>query len=143
IIGGRPERLFDINALLKSMNYAPVSAGTNSNDFAGNEASFDAERPNAESSIKIINTAGASINTANANDNTGSLNINTDSLLVNTATSTYADYPSNPLMSNLEDTRIFDDAYDDRDEGAKADYNNLETPSMDLIILYQLPFALE
>nr|GEZ53402.1 hypothetical protein [Tanacetum cinerariifolium] len=42
IIGGRPERLFDINALLKSMNYAPVSAGTNSNDFAGNEASFDA-----------------------------------------------------------------------------------------------------
>nr|GEU39933.1 putative reverse transcriptase domain-containing protein [Tanacetum cinerariifolium] len=30
-------------------------------------------------------------------------------------------------MPNLEDTRIFDDAYDDRDEGAEADYNNLET----------------
>nr|GEY10482.1 hypothetical protein [Tanacetum cinerariifolium] len=30
-------------------------------------------------------------------------------------------------MQNLEDTRIFDDAYDDRDEGAEADYNNLET----------------
>nr|GEX01122.1 hypothetical protein [Tanacetum cinerariifolium] len=29
-------------------------------------------------------------------------------------------------MPNLEDTRIFDDAYDDRDEGAEADYNNLE-----------------
>nr|GEW47734.1 retrovirus-related Pol polyprotein from transposon TNT 1-94 [Tanacetum cinerariifolium] len=26
-----------------------------------------------------------------------------------------------------EDARIFDDAYDDRDEGAEADYNNLET----------------
>nr|GFB66771.1 hypothetical protein [Tanacetum cinerariifolium] len=26
-----------------------------------------------------------------------------------------------------EDTRIFDDAYDDRDEGAEATYNNLET----------------
>nr|GFD12868.1 hypothetical protein [Tanacetum cinerariifolium] len=30
-------------------------------------------------------------------------------------------------MPDLEDTRIFDDDYDDRDEGAEADYNNLET----------------
>nr|GEW55468.1 ribonuclease H-like domain-containing protein [Tanacetum cinerariifolium] len=30
-------------------------------------------------------------------------------------------------MTNLEDTGIFDDAYDDRDEGAEADYDNLET----------------
>nr|GEU57154.1 putative ribonuclease H-like domain-containing protein [Tanacetum cinerariifolium] len=30
-------------------------------------------------------------------------------------------------MPNLEDTRIFDDAFDNRDEGAEADYNNLET----------------
>nr|GFC21494.1 hypothetical protein [Tanacetum cinerariifolium] len=30
-------------------------------------------------------------------------------------------------MINLEDTGIFDDAYDDRDEDAEADYNNLET----------------
>nr|GEZ94395.1 putative ribonuclease H-like domain-containing protein [Tanacetum cinerariifolium] len=30
-------------------------------------------------------------------------------------------------MTNLEDTSIFDDAYDNRDEGAEADYNNLET----------------
>nr|GEY42927.1 retrovirus-related Pol polyprotein from transposon TNT 1-94 [Tanacetum cinerariifolium] len=29
-------------------------------------------------------------------------------------------------MPNLEDTGIFDDAYDDRDEGAEADCNNLE-----------------
>nr|GFC95855.1 hypothetical protein [Tanacetum cinerariifolium] len=28
---------------------------------------------------------------------------------------------------DLEDAGIFDDAYDDRDEGAEADYNNLET----------------
>nr|GEY38112.1 putative ribonuclease H-like domain-containing protein [Tanacetum cinerariifolium] len=30
-------------------------------------------------------------------------------------------------MPNLEDTKIFDVAYDDRDKGAEADYNNLET----------------
>nr|GEY81847.1 putative ribonuclease H-like domain-containing protein [Tanacetum cinerariifolium] len=86
--GGGPEWLFDINALSKSMNYAPVLAGTHSNGFAGKGASFDA---------------------------------------VNTATPIYADYPNIPLMPDLEDARIFDDAYDDRDKGAEADYNNLET----------------
>nr|GEU95526.1 ribonuclease H-like domain-containing protein [Tanacetum cinerariifolium] len=63
------------------------------------------KRPNAKRSTKTVNTAG----------------------LVNIATPTYADYPSDPLTHDLEDTRIFDDAYDDRDEGAEADYNNLET----------------
>nr|GEU65061.1 hypothetical protein [Tanacetum cinerariifolium] len=46
---------------------------------------------------------------------------------VNTTTPTYVDSPNDPLMPDLEDARIFDDAYDDRDEGAEADYNNLET----------------
>nr|GEX82235.1 hypothetical protein [Tanacetum cinerariifolium] len=46
---------------------------------------------------------------------------------VNTATPTYADYPNDPLMPDLEDAGIFDDAYDDRDEGTEVDYNNLET----------------
>nr|GEY68200.1 hypothetical protein [Tanacetum cinerariifolium] len=45
---------------------------------------------------------------------------------VNTATPIYADYPIDHLMPDLEDTGIFDDAYDDRDKGAEADYNNLE-----------------
>nr|GEX87185.1 copia protein [Tanacetum cinerariifolium] len=103
--GGGPKWLFDIDALSESMNYAPVPIGTNSNDFAGKGASFDAERPNAESNTKTVNTAGP----------------------VNTATPTYTHYLSNPLMPDLGDTGIFDDAYDDRDEGAEADYNNLET----------------
>nr|GEU81793.1 ribonuclease H-like domain-containing protein [Tanacetum cinerariifolium] len=109
--GGGPEWLFDIDSLSESINYAPVPA----------------ERPNAECSTKNVNTVGPSINTTNANDNTGSLNINIVSPPVNTATPTYADYPSDPLMPDLEDTGIFDDAYDDKDEGVEADYNNLET----------------
>nr|GEX43123.1 retrovirus-related Pol polyprotein from transposon TNT 1-94 [Tanacetum cinerariifolium] len=172
IAGGGPDWLFDIDALLESMNYAPVPAGTNSNDFAGKGASFDAgqssletgpsqdyilmplwkesslfdsstqdldghnkdkhgpsqesechnqEKPRAKRSIKNVNTAEPSINTANIND---SLNINTVSPPVNIATPTYADYPIDPLMPDLEDTGIFDDAYDDRDEDAEADYNN-------------------
>nr|GEW45286.1 hypothetical protein [Tanacetum cinerariifolium] len=103
-----------------------VPTGTNSNDFVGKGASFDTaldghnkdkhgpsqatesdnqERPNAESSTKTVNNVG----------------------LVNTATPTYADYLNDPLMPDLEDAGIFDDAYDDRDEDAKVDYNNLET----------------
>nr|GEV31343.1 hypothetical protein [Tanacetum cinerariifolium] len=128
IASGGPEWLFDIDALLKSMNYAPVPPGINSNDFAGNSI-FDSssqaldghnkdkygpspasksdyqERPNAKSRTKTVNTAG----------------------LVNIATPTYADYPNDPLMLDLEDARIFDDAYDDKDERVEADYNNLET----------------
>nr|GEU75070.1 reverse transcriptase domain-containing protein [Tanacetum cinerariifolium] len=38
----------------------------------------------------------------------------------------------------LKDARIFDDAYDDRDEGAEADYNNLET----IISVSPIPFAI-
>nr|GEY38515.1 putative ribonuclease H-like domain-containing protein [Tanacetum cinerariifolium] len=125
-ISGRPKWLFDIDALSESINYAQVPVGTNSNDFVGKGASFDVDsddhnkdkhgpsqeskcdtqkRPNAKSSTKTVNTAGP----------------------VNTATPTYADYPSDPLMPELEDTGIFDDAYVDKNEGAEADYNNLET----------------
>ncbi|GJY29804.1 hypothetical protein Tco_0405571, partial [Tanacetum coccineum] len=39
VIGDGLKWLFDINSLTKSMNYVPVVAGTNSNDFAGSEES--------------------------------------------------------------------------------------------------------
>nr|GEX51220.1 retrovirus-related Pol polyprotein from transposon TNT 1-94 [Tanacetum cinerariifolium] len=48
ITGGGPKWLFDIDVLSKLMNYAPVPAGTNSNDFAGKEASFDAGQSSME-----------------------------------------------------------------------------------------------
>nr|GEU63600.1 ribonuclease H-like domain-containing protein [Tanacetum cinerariifolium]GEU81629.1 ribonuclease H-like domain-containing protein [Tanacetum cinerariifolium] len=118
IAGGGPEWLFDIDALSKSMNYAPVSAGTNYNDFSASDGhnkdkhgssqaskSDNQERPNDESSTKTVNTAGP----------------------VNNATPIYVDYLNDHLMPDLEHARIFDDAYDDRDESKKDNYNNLET----------------
>nr|GEZ70863.1 copia protein [Tanacetum cinerariifolium] len=154
ITGGGLEWLFDIDALSESVNYAPVPAGpiqyyilmplwkdvslfnSFSQDSDGHnkdkhgpsqESECDnQERPNAESNTKNVNTARLSINIINANDNTGSLNINTVSPSVNTATPNYVDYLNDPLMPDLEDTGIFDDAYDDRDEGAETDYKNLE-----------------
>nr|GFB89561.1 retrovirus-related Pol polyprotein from transposon TNT 1-94 [Tanacetum cinerariifolium] len=48
ISGGGPEWLFEIDALLKSMDYAPVPAGTNSNNFAGKGLSFDVSQSSME-----------------------------------------------------------------------------------------------
>nr|GEU32832.1 ribonuclease H-like domain-containing protein [Tanacetum cinerariifolium] len=42
ILGDGRKWLFDIDTLTESMNYVPVIAGTNSNDFVGKGASFDA-----------------------------------------------------------------------------------------------------
>nr|GEV00671.1 ribonuclease H-like domain-containing protein [Tanacetum cinerariifolium] len=43
-----PKWLFDIDDLTESMNYVQVIAGTNSNDFAGKGASFDADQSSME-----------------------------------------------------------------------------------------------
>nr|GEU77279.1 uncharacterized mitochondrial protein AtMg00810-like [Tanacetum cinerariifolium] len=84
-------------------------------------------------STNSSNTASPTVNTASDKDGTfqrtyGKWNFSTP-ILINVAGSSFS-HPA-PLddfskMPNLEDTGIFDDAYDDRDEGAEADYNNLE-----------------
>ncbi|GKD80332.1 putative ribonuclease H-like domain-containing protein, partial [Tanacetum coccineum] len=114
IEGDGPKWLFDIDVLTKSMNYVPVVAGTNSNDFgdgslfdfSSKNASNDEPQPfsdagkkdddgvNKESGIddqerpknssQDVNTAGLSIKTASTNINTGSLNINNVSPTVTT-----------------------------------------------------------
>nr|GEU40152.1 hypothetical protein [Tanacetum cinerariifolium] len=48
ITGNDPEWLFDINVLTKSMNYVPVVACTNSNDFVGTEESISGGHPGKE-----------------------------------------------------------------------------------------------
>nr|GEV56221.1 retrovirus-related Pol polyprotein from transposon TNT 1-94 [Tanacetum cinerariifolium] len=143
IVGGGPEWLFDTNALSESMNYASVPAGTTSNDFAAKGASFDAGQSSLEirpsqdyilmplwKDISLFDSSLQDSDGHNKDKHGPSQEIkifNTFSPPVNTATPTYADYPIDPLMPDLEDIGIFDDAYDDRDEGAEADYNNLET----------------
>nr|GEW98589.1 hypothetical protein [Tanacetum cinerariifolium] len=72
---------------------------------------YDQER--TDSSTQDVNIDGLGINTTNTNINTGSLNINTVG-------------SNDPSMPSLEETGIFDDVYDEREVGAKADINNLE-----------------
>ncbi|GKF76777.1 hypothetical protein Tco_0229247, partial [Tanacetum coccineum] len=66
---------------------------------------IDQER--TDSSTQDINIVGPSINTASTNINIGSLNINTGSLNINIVSS------NDPSMPSLEETGIFDGAYDD------------------------------
>ncbi|GJS83732.1 putative ribonuclease H-like domain-containing protein [Tanacetum coccineum] len=51
IAGDGPKWLFDIDSLTKSMNYVPVVAGTNSNDFIGIQASFGVGTSNKETGL--------------------------------------------------------------------------------------------
>ncbi|GJV71455.1 ribonuclease H-like domain-containing protein [Tanacetum coccineum] len=119
IAGDGPKWLFDINVLTKSMNYVPVVASTNSNDFVDGslfdsslkDASNDEPQPSnnaekkddkggiddqerTENSTQDVNTVGPRINTASTNFNTGSLNINIISPTVTTPPleATHADF---------------------------------------------------
>nr|GEW63884.1 hypothetical protein [Tanacetum cinerariifolium] len=44
VVGSRPDWLFDIDALTKTMNYEPIVAGTQSNGFAGTKACDNADQ---------------------------------------------------------------------------------------------------
>nr|GEU65686.1 putative ribonuclease H-like domain-containing protein [Tanacetum cinerariifolium] len=90
----------------------------------------DSENTNSTNSF---NTVSLTINTASDKDETfqrtyGEWNFLTP-ITVNAVGSSFS-HPATlddfSKMPNLEDTRIFNDAYDDRDEGTEADYNNLE-----------------
>nr|GEW17125.1 hypothetical protein [Tanacetum cinerariifolium] len=48
VAGARPEWLFDINMLTKSMNYVPIIAGTNFDNFVGIKDSIGAGQSNIE-----------------------------------------------------------------------------------------------
>ncbi|GJS18751.1 putative ribonuclease H-like domain-containing protein [Tanacetum coccineum] len=105
---------------------SPLSSSTQSSDDKDtdevlgkgddgvNKVSTSDDQERTDNSFQDINTTRTSINTASTNINTGSLNINTVS-------------PNDLSMPSLEETDIFDDAYDDREVGAKVDLNNLET----------------
>ncbi|GJU41210.1 ribonuclease H-like domain-containing protein [Tanacetum coccineum] len=53
IAGDGPKWLFDIEVLTKSMNYVPVVAGTNSNDFVGTEESIGAGARDVEVRLTV------------------------------------------------------------------------------------------
>nr|GEZ93871.1 ribonuclease H-like domain-containing protein [Tanacetum cinerariifolium] len=97
--------------LFSTIQSSYVNAGDQPRDInVGNEIRID-------SSTHAVNAASTSINTASNNIAIGSLNINT-------ANSNHIN------MLTLEATGIFNGAFDDRDLGAEADTNNLDSSTV-------------
>ncbi|GJW87376.1 ribonuclease H-like domain-containing protein [Tanacetum coccineum] len=152
-LGSRPNWLFDIDALTKSMNYEPVIAGKQSNGSADpsfsssskdspdagfkpsrEEEKKDVEHPENEDSevpnieeLRVNQEQDANVNSPN--------NINIVSPTVNVAGIKDNDVDENIVygcamiqkMPNLEDTSIFGGAYDDEDFVTGGDMNNLKS----------------
>ncbi|GJZ27093.1 hypothetical protein Tco_0571346 [Tanacetum coccineum] len=54
VIGSEPDWLFDIDALTRTMNYEPIVAGTQSNDFVGPKSSQDdGSKPSSDDGKKF------------------------------------------------------------------------------------------
>nr|GEX06335.1 ribonuclease H-like domain-containing protein [Tanacetum cinerariifolium] len=127
--------LFDIDALTRTMNYKPIVAGTQSNNFAGSKANDntddgfqtssdhgkkvdedlrqkdkykDQEKEDNVKSTNNVNAAGANrVNIVGANTN--------------------KELPFDPEMPSLEDISTFNFSSDREDDDEMADMNNLDT----------------
>nr|GEW21668.1 hypothetical protein [Tanacetum cinerariifolium] len=143
VAGNGPEWLFVIDSLTNLMNYQPISAGNRINSNAGGKTndlgSLDQQMKRTNdskntNSTNSFNTASSTVNVTSNKDGTSQRTNDewdfSTPITVNAASFSFS-HPDAldeySKMTNLEDTGIFDDAYDDRDEGAEADYNNLET----------------
>ncbi|GJT69622.1 putative ribonuclease H-like domain-containing protein [Tanacetum coccineum] len=101
VVGSRPDWLFDIDALTRTMNYEPIVAGTQSNGFAGTKASDNAGQARKETE-PVKNYILLPLWTANPPYSQGPKSSQNDG--------------SKPLSDECE-----------RRVGAQADMNNLET----------------
>ncbi|GJX76988.1 putative ribonuclease H-like domain-containing protein [Tanacetum coccineum] len=132
VVGSIPDWLFDIDALTRTMNYEPIIAGTQSNDFAGTKASDNADpksshdggsKPSSNDEKKVDEDPrkDSKSNDQEKKDNVNSTNnVNADGInevnVVGAKTS--IELPVDPNMPALEDYSIFNFSSDDQDDGA-------------------------
>nr|GEV83672.1 uncharacterized mitochondrial protein AtMg00810-like [Tanacetum cinerariifolium] len=165
IAGDGPKWLFNVDTLTELMNYVPVSAGTNFNDFAGKGASFDAgqssleEGPSQDYSLmplwndgllfdsSLKDSDGANLDTDDPsteskidnqdrpNDGNSPKDINTIGPSINIASSVI-----NTASLTVNTVRISDDYF-----GANKDMKSLDEVEIDisnLSITYHVPMTL-
>ncbi|GJU41647.1 putative ribonuclease H-like domain-containing protein [Tanacetum coccineum] len=130
VAGGGPKWLFDIDTLTNTMNYQPVSAGNRTNGYAGTETNSDAGQAKKERVpdqeyilLPLMHTSSYDSSTTEADVSSPKDYAGKQA----TEQPAFFSTPSPIKLIDLEATGIFEDAYDDRNMGAKADYNNLET----------------
>nr|GEU37552.1 putative ribonuclease H-like domain-containing protein [Tanacetum cinerariifolium] len=140
VVDSRPDSLFDIDVLTKTMNYEPIVAGTLSNGFADlNTSKDDGSKPSSDDGKKVDEDPRKEneCNDQEKKDNVNSTNnVNTVSSTINTVGTNKVndvggkisiEVPLDQKMPALEDVSTFDFSSDDEDDGAVADMNNLDT----------------
>ncbi|GJX85531.1 putative ribonuclease H-like domain-containing protein [Tanacetum coccineum] len=130
-LGTRPNWMFDIDTLTMSMNYQPVLQGIKllnegillidarkkKNGVEGSAKEDDINDKDANSTYRMLTPVSA------AKSSYENLSGSTP---INAATPSNVDYPTDPLMPDLEDTYdlqdtgIFGNAYDDEDVGVEV-----------------------
>ncbi|GKG01038.1 hypothetical protein Tco_0305743, partial [Tanacetum coccineum] len=161
VAGSGPDWLFDIDALIRTMNYDPIIAETQSNGFTDTKSSDntvdppysqdpktshnDGSKPRIDDGKKVdedLRKDSECKDQDKENNVNSTNNVNTvcNVLTVNTAGTnkfnavggkTSIELPFDPNMPALENDSIFDFTKDDEDNGVVADMNNLDTTIQD------------
>ncbi|GJZ33498.1 ribonuclease H-like domain-containing protein, partial [Tanacetum coccineum] len=135
VVGSRPDWLFDIDALTRTMNYEPIVAGTQSNGFAGTKASDNAGQARKETEpvkdyilLPLWTADPPYSQDPKSSHDDGSKPSSDDGKKVNAVDGkTSIKLTFDPNMPALEDYNTFDFSRDDEDDGTTADMNNLDT----------------
>ncbi|GJR85762.1 retrovirus-related pol polyprotein from transposon TNT 1-94 [Tanacetum coccineum] len=123
VVGSGPDWLFDIDALTRTMNYEPIVAGTQSNGFAGTKASDNAGQARKETEpvkdyilLPLWTADPPYSQDPKSSHDDGSKPSSDDGKKVDEDPRKDSEYYS-----------IFDFSRNDKDDGAMADMNNLDT----------------
>ncbi|GJT25135.1 retrovirus-related pol polyprotein from transposon TNT 1-94 [Tanacetum coccineum] len=156
IAKSRPDWLFDIDALTRTMNYKPIIAGTQSNGDAGTKACDDAGKarmetvPGKDYILLLLWTADLLFSQSSKSpQDDGSKPSSDDEKKVDedprkdseinvVGGKTSIKLPNDPNMHALEDYSIFDLSSDDQDNGVEVDMNNLDTTIQEELLQFKL-----
>ncbi|GJZ11131.1 putative ribonuclease H-like domain-containing protein [Tanacetum coccineum] len=120
VVGSRPDWLFDIDTLTRTMNYEPIIADLKSSQDDGSKPSSDDGKKVDEDSRK--DSEGIDQEKEDNVSNTNNVNAVSTNEVNDVGGKTSIELPLDPNMPELEDYSIFED---DEDVSTEADMHNL------------------
>nr|GEU58275.1 hypothetical protein [Tanacetum cinerariifolium] len=152
VVGSRPDWLFDIDALTRTINYKPITAGTQSNGLAGTKAcdnedpkssQDDGFQPSSDSRKKVDEDPSkrSECGDQEQDDNVNSTN-NVNAASTN-GVNAVSENISNELpfdlnMPALKDISTFNFSSDHEDDDNEADINNMDTTIQKELLQFKL-----
>nr|GEV17067.1 hypothetical protein [Tanacetum cinerariifolium] len=141
LVGSRPDWLFDIDVLTRTMNYEPIAADyillplwTTDLQFSQNPKSSqdDEFKPSSDDGKKVVEHPRNESECIDQEKVNSTNNVNTISLIVNVAgINVDNELPFDLNMPALEDFSTFDFSNKDEDDDVVTDMNNLDTTIQD------------